>query len=133
VTKPKTLVQIERLQKLQEELGDVPFSEAIAKLQNPPRKPDGKGTWWDHSSRVNIFLCVEAIKKPGRGGTTRAWREVAKFYGLSVRVVGEAYVKGRKRFAAEPAWLRDEAVIFHRENAHPALKRFLQKSNRHQK
>ena len=132
MTKPKTLTQIKRLHKLQDELG-VDFSEAIAKLQNPPRKPDGQGTWWCHSSRVNIFLCVEAIKKPGRGGTVRAWEEVAKFYRLTVNEVQKAYSAGRRRFKATPEWLRNEAVIFHRENAGPALKRFLQKSNHRQK
>jgi hypothetical protein len=130
VTKPSKARVIDTLQQLRVKFGNVLISEAIAQLQTPRL---GRRPWWCHSSRLNIFLCVEAVKKARGIRTTDAWREVAKFYGLSVNVVEKAYVEGRNSFTAEPAWLRNEAVIFHRKNAGRALKRFLQKSNRRQK
>jgi len=83
VTKPDPKARIARWRRDMGEFGDVRFSEAIAKSQKPPGRPQR----WSRSACVNIFLVVEAIKKPGRGGTARAWEAVAKFYGLGVEVV----------------------------------------------
>lgn len=128
MTKPKPKARIARWQRDQEEFGDVPFSEAIAKLKNP--RAAGRPSKWDFHSQANIFLCVEAIKAARGADTTDDWacKAAAKFYGHKSKTIREHYAKGRRQFGAVlTAAGAEEVLRSYRENAKPALKQFLAK------
>jgi hypothetical protein len=77
---------------------------------------------------VNIYLCVEEVRRAKGIGPRQAYKEVGKFYGYTPNVIAKQYVAGRRHFnSPRYKWLNNSAVIFHRETAPPRLKKFLQR------
>jgi hypothetical protein len=135
MTKPKPERTIATLQRVLKELGNVSLEEAINMQKWNKKRPTipGRRPWWVPASRVNIYLCVEEIRRVRGIGPRQACREVGKFYGYTPNVIAKQYVAGRRHFNSHSRWLRNSAVIFHKETAPPALKKFLQKSNQRRK
>jgi hypothetical protein len=77
--------------------GDVPLSEAIDRPENTRQGPPKK---WDAHELSKIFLSVEAIKARGVK-PTEAWRQAAKFYGLTVKVIEHAWTEGHDRLTED--------------------------------